>query len=124
MNLFTEYQKKIFNCLKKLEKKKILKIPSNLNFTVEIPPKNQKGDISCNIAMILSKINNKAPNQIALDLKKYFLLNFSEFKNIDIAGPGFMNIFFHESFWKEYLKKIIKLDSKFGSNKALKKNIT
>jgi len=58
MNLFLDYQKKIFNCLKNLEKKKLIKIPSQPNLTVELPPKNQKADISCNAALILSKINN------------------------------------------------------------------
>ena len=43
MNLFLDYQKKIFNFLKILNKKKILKIPENFkNITVELPPKNKK----------------------------------------------------------------------------------
>ena len=58
MNLFLDYQKKIFNSLKNLEKKKLIKIPSRLNLTIELPPKNQKADVSCNAAMILAKINN------------------------------------------------------------------
>ena len=37
MNLFLDYQKKIFNSLKKLEKKKLIKILHNLKrFTVEL----------------------------------------------------------------------------------------
>ena len=47
--------------------------------------------------------------------------NFIEFKSIEIAGPGFLNIYFHISFWKKYLTKIIQLNSKYGSNKMLKK---
>jgi len=58
MNLFLDYQKKIFNNLKNLGKKKLIQIPSQLNLTVELPPKNQNADISCNAAMILAKINN------------------------------------------------------------------
>ena len=59
MNLFLEYQKKILNSLKSLEKKKIIQIPSKLKkFTVELPPQNQKADISCNVAMILASVNN------------------------------------------------------------------
>ena len=40
------------------------------------------------------------------------LSNFVEFKNIEIADPGFLNIYFHISFWKEYLSKVIKLNAK------------
>ena len=65
MNLFSEYQKKIFKILKKLEKKKLIQIPSNLNLIVELPPRNQKADISCNVAMILAKLNKKPPVKLA-----------------------------------------------------------
>ena len=123
MNLFSNYQKKIFNSLKMLEKKKIIHIPRKLkSFTVELPPKNQKADISCNAAKILAKVNNISPVKLAEILKKHLLLNFAEFKSIEIAGPGFLNIYFHIFFWAEYLTKVIKLSFKYGSNKVSKKN--
>ena len=121
MNLFSDYQKKIFNSLKKLEKKKLIQIPSKLYLTVELPPRNQKADISCNAAMILAKLNKNSPVKLAEILKKHLLINFKEFKSIEIAGPGFLNICFHISFWKKYLTKVIKLDSKFGSSRILKR---
>jgi len=121
MNLFLEYQKKIFNTLKNLEKKKLIQIPSQLNLTVELPPKNQKADISCNAALILAKLNNNSPAKLAEILKKHLLLNFKEFKSIEIAGPGFLNICFYISFWKKYLTKVIKLGSKYGSSRICKK---
>ena len=123
MNLFYNYQEKIFNSLKILDKRKIIHIPRKLkSFTVELPPKNQKADISCNAAMILAKVNNISPVKLAEILKKHLLLNFAEFKSIEIAGPGFLNIYFHIFFWAEYLTKVIKLSFKYGSNKVLKKN--
>jgi arginyl-tRNA synthetase len=88
MNLLSDYQKKIFRSLKKLETKKIIKFPSQISrFTVELPPKNHKGDISCNAAMILAKINNTSPIKVAVILKKNLLSNFKEFKSIEIAKP-------------------------------------
>ena len=123
MNLFYNYQEKIFNSLKILDKRKIIHIPRKLkSFTVELPPKNQKADISCNAAMILAKANNISPVKLAEILKKHLLLNFAEFKSIEIAGPGFLNIYFHIFFWAEYLTKVIKLSFKYGSNKVSKKN--
>ena len=122
MNLLSYYQKKIFICLKKIEKKKLIKIPPKLKkISVELPPINHKADISCNASMILAKFNNISPIELGEILKKHFLLNFDEFRSIEIAGPGFLNISFNISFWKDYLIKIIKLDSKFGSNTDLKK---
>jgi len=121
MNLFLEYQKKIFRTLKKLEKKKLIKIPSKFNFIVELPPKNQLADLSCNIAMVLAKFNKSSPIKLAELLRQHLLINFKEFKNVEVAGPGFLNICFHITFWQEFLTKVVKLDSKFGSNKNLKK---
>ena len=124
MKLHFEYQKKIFLYLKKMEKKKIIQIPKTLkSVTVELPPKNQGADISCNAAMILSKENNMSPLDLAEVLKKHLLLNFKEFKNIDIAKPGFLNIYFHSFFWNNFLKEIIKLNDKYGSNSSPKKII-
>jgi arginyl-tRNA synthetase len=59
--------------------------------------------------------------KLAEIFKKHLLSKFKEFKNVEIAGPGFLNIHFHISFWKEYLTKVIQLDSKYGSNKSFKK---
>ena len=73
MNLFSDYQKKIFNSLKNLEKKNKIKFPPNQkSFAVELPPKNQEADISCYAAMILAKTNNSSPINLAETLKKSF----------------------------------------------------
>ena len=79
MNLFSDYQRKIFKSIKSLEKKGIIKIPSKLkSFAVELPPKSQKADISCNAAMILAKSNNSSPIKLADILKKHLLSKFKE----------------------------------------------
>ena len=58
MNLFLDYQKKIFNSLIKLKRKGLIKIPyEQKGIIVELPPKNQKADLSCNAAMALAKVN-------------------------------------------------------------------
>lgn len=122
MNLFLDYQKKIFNSLKKLERKGLIKIPyEQKGIIAELPPKNQKADLSCNAAMVLAKVNNSSPIKLAEIIKKYLLSNFKEFKSIEVVEPGFLNIYFHISFWKKYLAKIIRLNFTYGSTKNLKK---
>ena len=106
--------------LKSLEKKKIIDLPDNLkSLIVELPPKEHKGDMSCNVAMILAKFNKKTPLDLANILKKNFLENFKEFEKIDVAKPGFLNINFKIDFWKNHLFKIIQSDANYGSNKNL-----
>ena len=120
MNLFSNYQKRFLHYLKSLEKKKIIDLPNHLkNLTVELPPKGHKADMSCNVAMILAKFNQKTPLDLANILKKNFLENFKEFEKIDVAKPGFLNINFKIDFWKNYLFKIIESNANYGSNKNL-----
>ena len=120
MNLFSNYQKRFLHYLKSLEKKKIIDLPNHLkNLTVELPPKGHKADMSCNVAMILAKFNQKTPLDLANILKKNFLENFKEFKKIDVAKPGFLNINFKVDFWKNHLFKIIQSGANYGSNKNL-----
>ncbi len=123
MNLFLDYQKKIFISLKVLSKKKIINIPTNVqNIVVEPPPKNKNADLSCNAAMILAKANKCSPIHLAEIFKKHLLDDIKEFGNIEIAKPGFLNICFNAIFWKKYLSKIIKMNKKYGSSKNQKKN--
>ena len=120
MNLFLNYQKRFLDYLKSLKKKKIIDLPNNLkSLTVELPPKGHEADMSCNVAMILAKFNQKTPLDLANILKKNFLENFKEFEKIDVAKPGFLNINFKIDFWKNHLFKIIQSDANYGSNRNL-----
>ena len=122
MNLFLDYHKKIIKTLQEMEKKKLIHLPENLKgVTVELPPINQNADMSCNAAMILSKINKTSPFKLAEIIKKILISKHNEFEDIIIAGPGFLNIVFKKDFWKDYLKKITKLKKNYGSNNINKK---
>ena len=67
-----------------LIEKIISSFPANdiKNLTVEISPKEQSSDMSCNVAMLLSKHNNKTPiltNKVIVPIEK------STFKEIPCA---------------------------------------
>ncbi len=70
------------------------------------PASNEKfGDFQTNFAMAGAKIFRKAPRQIAEDI----VINFPEndaVEKLEIAGPGFINIFVKKSFISTVLKKI------------------
>ena len=122
MNIFSIYLEKIKEFLIDLEKHEQIKLSDNLNnLTIELTPKDLQGDISCNAALILSKTNNKKPKDIAEFLKTNLIIKFSEFKNIFIAEPGFLNIEFKDDFWHKFLSDLLNLKEKYGSN-SYKKN--
>ena len=73
------------------------------------------------------KAYNGQIDEVLKDYGKTYLVDreelyFKEFKSVEIAKPGFLNIYFHVSFWKKYLTKVIKLNLKYGSNKSPKKS--
>jgi arginyl-tRNA synthetase len=117
MNIFSIYLEKIKEFLTDLEKHKKIKLFDNLNnLTIELTPKDLQGDISCNAALILAKTNNKKSKDIAAFLKANLITEFSEFKNIFIAEPGFLNIEFKDDFWHKFLNELLNLKEKYGSN--------
>jgi arginyl-tRNA synthetase len=126
MNIFSIYLEKIKEFLIDLEKHEQIKLSDNLNnLTIELTPKDLQGDISCNVALILSKTNNKKPKDIATFLKTKLIIKFSEFKNIFIAEPGFLNIEFKDDFWQKFLSDLLNLKEKYGSasNKKNRYNV-
>ena len=60
MNLISDFQIKIKTTLKELEKSKKIILPESLNgLSINIPPTGQKGDLACNVSMLLAKLNKK-----------------------------------------------------------------
>ena len=117
MNIYAIYLEKIKELLIDLEKQKKIKLTDNLNnLTIELTPRELQGDISCNVALLLSKINNKTPKDIAELLKANLIDKFPEFKAIFIAEPGFLNIEFTDKFWQKFLINLLNLKEKYGSS--------
>ena len=122
MNIFNIYLDKIKKIIIKLNKEGILEIPDSLNnINVDIPPQNFDFDISTNVAMVLSKNNQKKPIELAEFLIKEIKKNDNEIELITIAKPGFINIKFKVSFWNIFLKEIIQNNDNFGINTNEKK---
>ena len=93
MNIFEEYLVKITNLI--LKNQKFLAL-SNLNnfkgITVETPPPEFNYDLSCNISLVLAKINKTSPLELAKKIKDIMIKELKDFENIEIAGPGFLNM--------------------------------
>ena len=92
MNIFNIYLDKIKKIV--LEQNKIgnLKIPDNLNsINVDIPPKQFDCDISTNVSMVLSKVNQKPPIDLAYQLIELIKKNDINISSISVATPGFIN---------------------------------
>ena len=119
MNIFESYLQDITSLIKKNQKKLNLKETNSFNgVNLEIPPPNIGSDLSCNICMILAKPNNLDPNKLALKVKDLIKRYISDFKDIEIAKPGFLNINLSNEAYSNIINKIFLEDNKFGSLKT------
>ena len=122
MNIFSNYLNKIKIIIQKAANDKNLILPDKLNgINVDIPPQKFDGDISTNVAMILSKPNKLPPLEIAENLKNLLIENDENIENIEIVKPGFINIKFNNHFWNIFLKNIINIKNYGSLTKEKKK---
>ncbi|MDR0633055.1 MAG: arginine--tRNA ligase [Holosporales bacterium] len=83
---------------------------------VEITNDAAFGEITTNAAMVLAKDFRMPP--LALAKKLLDAIGQIDFvKNVEIAGPGFINVTLHEWRWLEELKKIVTLGSLYTTPK-------
>ena len=69
-------------------------------FIVEIPADVKNGDIASNLAMAGARTWRKAPRMIAEALLAHLPdLTDSVFAKVEIAGPGFINLFLSPAYW-------------------------
>ena len=118
MNIFDYHLAEIKDQV--LLKKNSLKLDQIDNLSgvnLEVPPEQFNFDLSCNIAMVLGKKNKLNPKSLALELKKIFLKKINSFSEIEIAGPGFMNIRLSKSALLKNINSILKNGKIYGSAK-------
>ena len=122
MNIFDQYLDKIKNILLDLSKNGNIVLPEKMDgITAEIPPAKFNSDISTNVAMVLSKANNKSPSDLANILVKAIKEKDELIDDISVVKPGFINIKFQPIFWTKFVKEIIKNSDNYGINTKEKK---
>ncbi len=122
MNIFENYLLKIEKVIKSAHKDNLLELPDNLSgINVDIPPAKFTGDISTNVAMVLSKINKKPPFELAKQIADLLKDSDSNIDEISIEKPGFINLKFKNEFWNGFILDVLN-NSSYGSSSSGKKN--
>jgi arginyl-tRNA synthetase len=103
------YLENIFN-----EASQQLKYLSDVELMFEIPKTNLHGDLSCNVAMILTKKLKMNPRLIAEEIVSKLKYDDDVIKKIEIAGPGFINFFFTPSFITKVIENIFIKRENYG----------
>ena len=122
MNIFENYLLKIEKVIKSAQKDNLLELPDNLSgINVDIPPAKFSGDISTNVAMVLSKINKKPPIELAKQIADLIKDSDSNIDEISIEKPGFINLKFKNEFWNGFILDVLN-NSSYGNSASGKKN--
>lgn len=116
MNLKEQIKEMIKSALNELS------IEFNLeSIVVEVPKKREQGDFSTNIAMQLTKVLKDNPRNIAEKIVEVLSKNTNEIKTIEIAGPGFINIYLNDEYVFSGISNVIKQGENYGSSSIGKK---
>ena len=74
------------------------------DFIVEIPADVKNGDVASNLAMTGARAFRKAPRQIAEAITAKLDLTDTLFSRVEIAGPGFINLFLGQAWFTSVLR--------------------
>ncbi len=114
MEVFDILKNKVMSAVEKLEEQKIL--PPDLNkasIIVEKPKDETFGELSSNVAMVLSKQAGSMPRDLANKIINIIIKD-EIIDSAEIAGPGFINFRLNKEFWFNLVKKILKNGETFG----------
>lgn len=92
-----------------------LNIELENDIVIEKPAKKENGDYSTNIALTLTKKLHQSPMEIATNIKEN-LEKEDVIEDIQIASPGFINIYLKKEFLLSYINKIITENKNYGKN--------
>ncbi len=81
---------------------------------IEIPKDTKNGDYSSNIAMVLTKIAKRNPREIAQAIVDHLDTSKPHVKQVDIAGPGFINFYLNNQYLTDIIPEAIKKGNRFG----------
>lgn len=111
-------EEKIVNVLKQIVKDIFQLEPEEGLVMIEIPKENSNGDYSTNLAMRLTKILKRRPQEIAAQIKEEAEKRLDIVDSIDIAGPGFINFWLKKDAMANIINTVIDQNEAYGSSDA------
>jgi arginyl-tRNA synthetase len=116
MNIFELYKIEIKKII--IKYKDQLNLLNELNFNgvqVETPPDKFNCDLSTNAPMVIGKQNKISPIDLAKKIGDILLIEIKDFKKVELAGPGFLNITLSEIALSKHIKDILSKPKNYGS---------
>lgn len=83
-------------------------------YNLETPRHEGQGDFATNFAMIVAGKERRKPREVAEQLATLLRQNAALVDKVEIAGPGFVNLFLNPAVWSSVLAPIAEQGEKFG----------
>ncbi|MDN5787552.1 arginine--tRNA ligase [Pseudorhodobacter sp.] len=114
MNLFSDIRALVIGALDAMVAAGDLPAGLELAAVAVEPPRDAShGDMATNAAMVLAKPAGKSPRVIADVLAKH-LADDPRIFEVDVAGPGFLNLRLHPWVWQGLVKSALETGAEFG----------
>ncbi len=93
----------------------VIDADTHITINLDRTKNKEHGDLACNIAMMLAKAAKMPPRSVAEKIIAAIPHN-DIVRQCDIAGPGFINVFFNEAASTAVIKTILSEKELFGKN--------
>ncbi len=116
MSLFKRFREEVLGSIQALQAEG--RLPAGVDtarVTVEPPREASHGDMTTNAAMVLASPAGMKPRDLA-GLIKIRLEEVGAIREIEIAGPGFINMRLDGSVWHEELAEILRTGTAYGDS--------
>ena len=85
---------------------------------IEIPKNKEHGDFSSNVAMQMTRTLRKNPRLIAQEIVDHFPKEAAGIEEIEIAGPGFLNLTLKKDSFAKVVEDILRQQAGYGTQPA------
>ena len=83
-------------------------------FNIEVPADPSHGDLASNFAMASARAFRMSPRAIAEAVAEAAVLDGSPFSVIEIAGPGFINLFYGPHYYEDVIRSAVDAGADYG----------
>lgn len=83
-------------------------------YKLEVPRHDGQGDFSTNLALIVAGKEKRNPREVATQLVELLEAEETLLEKVEIAGPGFVNLFLNSALWSSVLAPINEQGESFG----------
>jgi arginyl-tRNA synthetase len=82
---------------------------------LERPPRAELGDYSTNAAMLVAPALGDPPREVAERLREPLAGRIADAERIEVAGPGFLNFFLADRWFRGAVRELLAAGGRFGS---------